>query len=105
VTTFVAFLLFEVCVGMYWPLMWEMKAKVIPEDVRATVLNLFRVPLNLYVVTIMLLRGTYLTQTHVIYVACGALALAAAVQAFVDVDEGSKTKLEKEKKSKGSKAK
>jgi len=104
VTTFVAFLLFEVCVGMYWPLMWEMKAKVIPEDVRATVLNLFRVPLNLYVVTIMLLRGTYLTQTHVIYVACGALALAA-VQAFVDVAEGSKTKMEKEEESKGSKSK
>jgi hypothetical protein len=65
----------QVCVGMYWPLMWTMKAKVpvqllfvlpimlllfllllllslpllripvlqvIPEDVRATVLNLFR---------------------------------------------------------------
>jgi hypothetical protein len=135
----------QVCVGMYWPLMWTMKAKVLPliaaalrlrlADVDADALgysrgrarhraqpvqvkhrqlreitssrharcarspphSLCRVPLNLYVVTIMLLRynpeclsyrvclspltrGTYLDQTHVLCVACAALALAAVLQ-------------------------
>lgn len=48
-TTFLAFLLFEVCVGVFWPGMGTLRSKCIPEETRATVINLFRVPLNLMV--------------------------------------------------------
>mmetsp|Transcript_13957 Transcript_13957/g.42093 ORF Transcript_13957/g.42093 Transcript_13957/m.42093 type:complete len:460 (-) Transcript_13957:1680-3059(-) len=44
-----AFCLFEVCVGVFWPSMMTMRAQYVPEDMRATIINLFRVPLNLFV--------------------------------------------------------
>lgn len=45
----VAFCLFEVCVGIFWPSIMRMRAKYIPEEVRATIMNIFRIPLNLFV--------------------------------------------------------
>lgn len=39
-----AFCLFEVCVGVFWPSMMTMRAQYVPEDMRATIINLFRSP-------------------------------------------------------------
>ncbi len=44
-----SFLVFEACVGMFWPSMGTLKGKYVPEDVRATVMNYFRLPTNLLV--------------------------------------------------------
>eukprot|EP00045_Choanoeca_perplexa_P006238 m.52941 g.52941 ORF g.52941 m.52941 type:complete len:441 (-) comp13533_c0_seq1:973-2295(-) len=55
---FLAFLAFEVCVGMYWPAIGTLRADVVQERVRTTVLNLFRVPLNLLVCLLLLNVGT-----------------------------------------------
>jgi len=44
-----AFCVFEVCVGVFWPSMMKMRATYVPEDLRATIINLFRIPLNLFV--------------------------------------------------------
>jgi hypothetical protein len=41
--------LFEVCVGMYFPSMGTMKGMIVPEDKRAAIYNLFRIPLNFIV--------------------------------------------------------
>merc|ERR1711957_797154 len=43
---FLSFLLFELCVGMYFPMMGTVKARVVPEESRSAIYNLFRVPLN-----------------------------------------------------------
>ncbi|CAF3621521.1 unnamed protein product [Rotaria sordida] len=51
---FTAFLIFEFCVGVFWPAMATMRSKYVPEEARATVLNYFRIPLNLIVVIILL---------------------------------------------------
>ncbi|KAL4227163.1 hypothetical protein ACF0H5_015136 [Mactra antiquata] len=51
---FVAFLVFEVCVGIFWPSMSTMRGKYVPEETRATVMNFFRIPLNFIVVIILL---------------------------------------------------
>jgi hypothetical protein len=44
-----AFCVFEVCVGVFWPSMMKMRATYVPEELRATIINLFRIPLNLFV--------------------------------------------------------
>jgi len=55
----VAFLVFETCVGIFFPCMGLLRSKVIPDSVQGTVMNIFRVPLNMLVVT-----GTFLTDYY-----------------------------------------
>eukprot|EP01083_Nonionella_stella_P293283 997351_1 len=47
---FAGFIIFEICVGMYWPIIGGLREKYIPDGVRATVMNLFRIPLNMVVI-------------------------------------------------------
>ncbi len=49
----VAFCVFEACVGAFWPSLMQLRSVFVPEDVRATVINLFRVPLNLFVCVVL----------------------------------------------------
>ena len=37
-----AFLVFEFCVGIFWPAMCTMRGKYVPEETRSTVMNFFR---------------------------------------------------------------
>ncbi|VDM64269.1 unnamed protein product [Angiostrongylus costaricensis] len=50
---FIAFLTFEVCVGIFWPAMGCLRGAYLPEETRSTVINLFRIPLNLIVIFIL----------------------------------------------------
>jgi MFS family permease len=52
-----AFFLFEVCVGMYFPSIGSLRAKYLPDSHRSVLINLFGVPLNLLVVTVFLFIG------------------------------------------------
>lgn len=47
--SFIGMLFFEVCVGMYFPIMGTMKGGIVPEDKRAAIYNLYRIPLNFIV--------------------------------------------------------
>ena len=49
-----AFLAFEVCVGMYFPLIGTLRSKYIPDSHRSVIMNLFGIPLNLIVVSVFL---------------------------------------------------
>ena len=49
-----AFYLFEACVGMYWPAIGTVKSMVVPEETRATIYNLYRIPLNAVVLGVLL---------------------------------------------------
>lgn len=51
---YAAFNLFELCCGIYFPALGSIRSRVIPEETRSTVMNLFRVPLNLIVVVVLL---------------------------------------------------
>jgi MFS family permease len=42
-----SFLLYEFSVGMYYPAMGYLRGRVVPEECRATLVNWFRVPMNL----------------------------------------------------------
>lgn len=51
---FLGFLVFETCVGIFWPSMGTMRGKYVAEETRATTMNIFRIPLNMIVVVILL---------------------------------------------------
>ncbi len=53
-----AFLVFEATCGMFWPTYGSLRSKIIPEDNRAAIANFFRVPLNAFVVILLLNTGT-----------------------------------------------
>lgn len=48
--SFMGMNVFEICVGMYFPIMGTMKGSIVPEDKRAAIYNLYRIPLNFIVV-------------------------------------------------------
>lgn len=52
--SFYGFLAFEMCVGLYFPLMSMMKSSVVPEQHRSTLYNIFRIPLNAIVLVVLL---------------------------------------------------
>lgn len=59
VSVLAAFFVFEACVGMFQPAAGFVRSKVIPDAVQGSVMNLFRVPLNILVVL-----GTKLTDLY-----------------------------------------
>lgn len=48
-----AFCVFEVCIGLFWPSMMRMRAHYLPDDLRATLINCFRIPLNIFVCAVL----------------------------------------------------
>mmetsp|Transcript_63793 Transcript_63793/g.195065 ORF Transcript_63793/g.195065 Transcript_63793/m.195065 type:complete len:136 (-) Transcript_63793:70-477(-) len=76
---FVAFLVFECLVGVYFPTVGVLKSQVVPEHVRGTVYNMYRVPLN-GVVVILLLSNMSLLRC---YGFCASLIMLALVSAAV----------------------
>ncbi|KAL7530195.1 hypothetical protein ACHAXR_005822 [Thalassiosira sp. AJA248-18] len=72
-STFLAMNLFEMCVGMYFPSMGTMKGMIVPEDRRAAIYNLFRIPLNFIVLFSLL---TDLTP-RVSFTLCGGMMIVA----------------------------
>lgn len=51
---FSAFLVFEFCVGIYFPAIGVLKSEAVPEHVRGTIYNMYRMPLNAIVVALLL---------------------------------------------------
>lgn len=60
---FAAFLVFEVCVGMWFSASGTMRSRYFPNGVMSTVMNIFRVPLNILVVTGTKMTDNYSTPT------------------------------------------
>jgi len=73
-TRFLSFLVFEMCVGMYFPMMGTLKGVVVPEESRSTIYNLYRVPLNV-VVTLVLLLNVDMQAAFI----CTSFMMGAAV--------------------------
>jgi MFS family permease len=76
-TLFMGFLIFECCVGIYFPAMGTIKGKYVPENARAAIYNLFRVPLNAIVLFVLL---TNLSRTVTFFCCAGMLISAAFAQ-------------------------
>lgn len=74
--TLASFIVFETCVGCFFPCAGYLRSKVIPNEVQGSVMNIFRVPLNMFVIV-----GTKLTDWYstnfcfsiiVVWLICGA---------------------------------
>lgn len=61
---YLAFLVFETTVGMFYPAYGVIKSEIIPEEIRSSVMNLFRIPLNAFVV-LLLLKIKFFTPSTV----------------------------------------
>mmetsp|Transcript_17462 Transcript_17462/g.54941 ORF Transcript_17462/g.54941 Transcript_17462/m.54941 type:complete len:490 (-) Transcript_17462:90-1559(-) len=76
---FASFCVFEFCVGIYFPSMGVLKSEVVPECVRGTMYNLYRVPLN-GVVMVALLTNMTIVQVYTfcaVLLGVGMLCVAA----------------------------
>merc|ERR1719454_1907456 len=75
---FVAFLAFEACVGLYFPMIGTLKGDIVPEDMRSTIYNIYRFPLNVIVLLPLLLNFSITTT----FVVTTAILLNAAFSSF-----------------------
>jgi len=71
-----SFIIFECCVGIYFPTIGGLRSKYVPDNVRATIMNIFRIPLNIIVV-IVLWYIDELGLQKVFYLAAILLVIAA----------------------------
>jgi len=86
---FLAFVLFEFSVGGYFPAVATMKSELVEETHRNTIYNVFRTPMNLIVVAVLLTGPPLLTTFRLLaaQLALGALLLAIFNTLAPDSDE------------------
>jgi len=85
--TLLSFLLFEMCVGVYFPTMGTMKSIIVPENKRTAIYNLYRIPLNFIVLSSLL---TDLTYRQSFYVCTLMMATATFLQRKLIQEQKSK---------------
>merc|ERR1711988_610887 len=68
-----SFVVFETCVGAFFPCAGYLRSKVIPNDVQGSVMNIFRVPLNIFVVVGTKMTDLYPRQTCFTVIVCWLL--------------------------------
>jgi hypothetical protein len=56
---FLSFVLFELMCGIFFPTYGSLRAIYIPEEQRSTIMNFFRVPLNLFVVIVLINKHSF----------------------------------------------
>lgn len=77
---------FEFLCGVFWPSKGILKSQYVPEEVRATMYNTFRVPLNLIVCLV--LSNLDKTSDEAVFSIVCALLLSAAVMQHVSLSCG-----------------
>ncbi|XP_042867551.1 molybdate-anion transporter-like isoform X1 [Penaeus japonicus] len=77
--SFLAFLILEVGVGMYFPAIGYLRSQVIPEDLRAGIMNWFRVPTNIITCAGLLLvhNNTIISSTECMFAICTFMLVIA----------------------------
>lgn len=75
-----SFIVFEVVVGLFWPGIGTLRSRYIPEEYRATIINLIRVPLNLIVCLVLHYQGR-MSEMHV-FGFCVGFHVCAAITAY-----------------------
>ena len=84
-----AFCAFECLVGIFWPSMMSLRSRYVPEDIRSTIINFFRIPLNMFVCLVlsnvsMLPLSAVLTMCSFFLVLCGSCM--ARFESIVDAE-------------------
>lgn len=60
----IGFCVFEACVGLFWPSIMKMRSQYIPEEARSTIMNFFRIPLNIFVCIVLYNVSPSLSLSH-----------------------------------------
>lgn len=84
-TSYAAMLMYEGCIGAYYPAMSVMKSRVVPEDQRAAIYSIFRLPLNLVVLLNLFWN---LPFQHAFAVCSAMLSLSTILQIRIVAWEG-----------------
>lgn len=73
--SFLSFLLLEVAVGIYFPAIGYLRSQVIPEDLRASIMNWFRLPTNFITCGALLLlhNNTMISSTQTMFIICAIM--------------------------------
>ena len=72
---YLGFLVFEISIGMYYPIMGSLKSKLVPERYRSAIYNIFRIPLN-FIVIIVILSDLHIDLAFKI---CGIMLAVAGI--------------------------
>jgi len=75
--TLVSFVGFEVCCGLYYPMLSTIRSKYVKEESRAAVLSLFRLPMNLVVIMVLLWSSSW--ETRYVFRICAACQLGCFI--------------------------
>ncbi|KAB7496100.1 Molybdate-anion transporter [Armadillidium nasatum] len=77
--SFASFLILETSVGIYYPAIGYLRSQVIPEELRAGIMNWFRLPTNIITCGGLLLvhNETLIISTEVMFMICAAMLLLA----------------------------
>lgn len=81
---YLAFNGFECCVGLFWPSLMKMRSMYVPEHVRSTIMNMFRIPLNLFV-CIILYNVSMFPIALMFAMCCSFLLMAYTAQRRLDL--------------------
>eukprot|EP00656_Telonema_subtile_P035130 TRINITY_DN39124_c0_g2_i1.p1 TRINITY_DN39124_c0_g2~~TRINITY_DN39124_c0_g2_i1.p1 ORF type:complete len:473 (+),score=78.07 TRINITY_DN39124_c0_g2_i1:157-1575(+) len=73
--TFISFVGFEVCCGLYFPMVGTIRSQQLPEESRAAVMSLFRLPMNMVVVGVLLWSSSW--PTRQVFWVCAACQICA----------------------------
>jgi len=80
---FMSFCIFELCVGVYFPMMGTLKGSVVPEESRSAIYSLYRVPLNVIVISVLAahleLKTAFMLTTLLLSVAVGFQTLLIGI--------------------------
>lgn len=74
---FAAFLVFELCVGLYFPCIGALKSETVPDSIRTLVYSLYRVPLNALALVVLL----GVPSPSMAFAVCAVALLSVAVLA------------------------
>lgn len=88
---FLGFVGFEFCCGLYMPSMSTLKGRFVPESIRSTVYNIYRVPMNAIVLVVLL---TNVPITAVFIICFVLLSVAAVATTSFETGKGLQNKLE-----------
>ncbi|KAH8724640.1 hypothetical protein GQ44DRAFT_827315 [Phaeosphaeriaceae sp. PMI808] len=73
------FCIFELCCGVYYPVMASLKGKLIDDGSRASVYGMLRIPLNVFVVLALSTTKEGEAHRNIVFTTCSALLVVAAV--------------------------
>ncbi|KAI9137634.1 hypothetical protein BKA69DRAFT_1032393 [Paraphysoderma sedebokerense] len=94
------FTLFELSVGLYYPSLSTIRSSILPEQIRSTLLNIFRVPLNLIVV-VMLINIDNIPYQYLFAMLAGLSVISTWMTAAIAIDRTGQSPGKGEGKNRG----